>query len=80
MAVGNASGSGIGECSERQQLSEPATLLLLPLLLSLFWILLDLFYSSAVMGWLVRRLAAFALRDSDIHVGELGVLERDVGS
>ena len=70
MAEGNGSGSGISQCPD-QQSAEPTALLILPLLLSLFWILLDLFYSSAILGWLVSRAAAFFLRDCDLHVGEL---------
>ena len=65
----NGSGSDLDLCSDQQK-SDPTTLLLLPLFLSLFWVLLDLFYSSAFLGWLVSRLASLVLTDSGIHLGE----------
>ena len=68
MAIGNASGSG--EACTDEQIPEPTALLLLPLLFSLFWVLLDLFHSSTILGWLVNRWAALLLTDSGIHLGE----------
>ena len=70
MVAGNVSGSGDAECSDEVPLDQPATLLLLlPLLLSILWVLLDVFYSATALGWLVTRLAGFVLKDSAIHIG-----------
>ena len=64
-----SNGSGVGDvCPEQER--GPSTLLLLPLLLSLVWVLVDIFYSSALLGWAVTHLAAFFLTDSAIHLGE----------
>lgn len=63
--------SGSGDVCAEQELGPPTLLLLLPLLLSLLWVLLDVFYSSALLAWAVTRLATFFLTDSAIHLGEL---------
>ena len=65
-----SNGSGDMDLCSEGQTSEPTTLLLLPLLLSLVWVLLDLFYSAAILGWLASRLASLVLTDSGIHIGE----------
>lgn len=64
-------GSGSGDACPEQELDPPSLLLMLPLLLSLVWILLDIFYSSALFGWAVTRLPTLFLTDSAIHLGEL---------
>ena len=48
----------------------PTALLLLPLFLSLVWVLLNVFYSSALLGWVVTQAAAFFLTDSAITLGK----------
>ena len=61
-----SSGSGDGDlCPD----PGPTTLLLLPLVFSLVWILLDIFYSSSLLGWAVTRVATFFLTDSAIILG-----------
>ena len=71
MSANGSSGSGSGNvCVEAED--GPSLLLLLPLLLSLVWVLLDLFYSSSLLGWLVTRLSTFLLTDSGIHLGKSG--------
>jgi hypothetical protein len=65
-----SNGSGDGDmCLD----PSPTTLLLLPLLLSLVWVLLDVFYSSPLLGWAVTRVAAFFLTDSAITLGGIQV-------
>lgn len=62
--------SGSGEACPAS--SGPSPLLLLPALLSLLWVLVDLFYSSSLLGWAVTRLAGAFLRGSAIHLGKGG--------
>lgn len=64
----NSSGSG----EECPAVGGPSLLLLLPVLLSLLWVLVDLLYSSSLLGWAVTRLAGAFLRDSAIHLGKRG--------
>lgn len=72
-------GSGSGDACPEPELDPPSLLLMLPLLLSLVWILLDIFYSSALFGWAVTRLPTLFLTDSAIHLGELRDLQLKVG-
>lgn len=64
-------GSGAGDVCSNQQDDQPTTLLLLPVLFSLLWVLLDIFYSSTLLGWALTRVAAFFITDSALHLGEL---------
>lgn len=47
----------------------PTPLLVLPVLLSVLWVLFDLFYASIILGFLVNKIANLFLKESGIHVG-----------
>lgn len=47
----------------------PTPLLVLPVILSVLWVLFDLFYASIILGFLVNKIANLFLKESGIHVG-----------
>ena len=47
----------------------PTPLLVLPVILSVLWVLFDLFYASIILGFLVNKIANLFLKESEIHVG-----------
>lgn len=49
--------------------ASPSLLLLLPVLLSVVWILFQLFYAPWLLALLITRLANLWLRDSGIYIG-----------
>ena len=64
--------SGCGNEGGSCELDErsPSLLLLLPVLLSLLWVLFVLFYGSWVVAVLLTKTANFFLTHSGIHIGK----------
>ena len=54
----------------------PHPLLVLPVVLSVVWVLVDLFYASSLLGFAVNSIANFFMRESGIHIGGLRVVAR----
>lgn len=66
-------GSGMCEdCDLADQ--SPSLLLLLPVLLSLLWVLFQLFYAPWLLALLVTKLANLFLTDSGIYIGKWDTL------
>jgi ABC-type Co2+ transport system permease subunit len=51
----------------------PDPLLVLPVLLSVLWVVFDLLYASSLAAFVVNRLANLFLKDSGIYVGALRI-------
>jgi len=47
----------------------PSPLLVLPVVLSVLWVLFDLFYVSFILRLLVNRLVNLFLKESGVHIG-----------
>ena len=56
----------LGTCKDSDG---PNPLLVLPVLLSVLWVLFDLFYASSLVAFVVNRLANFFLKESGIYIG-----------
>ena len=56
--LGTCSGSG-----------SPDPLLVLPVLLSVLWVIFDLLYASSLAAFVVNRVANLFLKDSGIYIG-----------
>lgn len=54
---------------------EPSFLLLLPVLLSVVWILVLLFYGPWVLALLITKVANLLLKDSGLYIGMITSIE-----
>jgi len=51
----------------------PSPLLVLPVVLSVLWVLFDLFYVSFILRLLVNRLVNLFLKESGVHIGAVRI-------
>ena len=58
----------------------PDPLLVLPVLLSVLWVVFDLLYASSLAAFVVNRLANLFLKDSGIYVGRQCLVVLDARS
>ena len=58
----------LDECDSSSS-SDPHPLLILPVVLSVLWVLFDVFYASSLLGFVVNLIVNLFLKDSGIHIG-----------